>query len=404
MPPGAWRSLLDGESRDRALEIIDAITRATSTIEPPTNVASISLVGGLTGVGVFHHHVGHPSPALEVVSDAISEIPLNGSLWRGFTGVAWLVEHAAQSAAEDATDDANEAIDEALLEFLAGESPGFDLLDGLTGIGVYALERLPRPGAVTMLEMVVAKLRASVVSRDGGLTWFVRPEMLPPQIRALHPKGMVQLGVAHGINGVIGFLGHTCRAGVAFDAARALLLDVVPWMLAQALPEPSPSRFPFQIEEGEPSRPAHAAWCMGDPGIAITLLAAARGIDEPSWEAAAIEIACKAARRSVEDAGVRDAGLCHGAAGLGHLFNRMHQATHNETLGIAARVWLERTIAMRQPTRAVAGFPVHDPDHGDPWVADPGLLYGAAGVGLALAAAVSEIEPTWDRLFLMNVA
>jgi hypothetical protein len=34
--------------------------------------------------------------------------------------------------------------------------------------------------------------------------------------------------------------------------------------------------------------------------------------------------------------------------------------------------------------------------------AAPGLLFGASGVGLALLAASTEIEPSWDRLFLMS--
>jgi lantibiotic biosynthesis protein len=34
------------------------------------------------------------------------------------------------------------------------------------------------------------------------------------------------------------------------------------------------------------------------------------------------------------------------------------------------------------------------------WTGDPGFLTGAAGIGLALLAAVSPVEPEWDRLLL----
>jgi hypothetical protein len=30
------------------------------------------------------------------------------------------------------------------------------------------------------------------------------------------------------------------------------------------------------------------------------------------------------------------------------------------------------------------------------------LLYGAAGVGLGLLAATTDVEPTWDRVLLLN--
>jgi hypothetical protein len=36
-------------------------------------------------------------------------------------------------------------------------------------------------------------------------------------------------------------------------------------------------------------------------------------------------------------------------------------------------------------------------------VADPGFLTGAAGIGLALLAATSPVEPAWDRVLLASV-
>lgn len=37
------------------------------------------------------------------------------------------------------------------------------------------------------------------------------------------------------------------------------------------------------------------------------------------------------------------------------------------------------------------------------WHDDPGLLMGGAGIGLALLAAVSTVEPPWDRVLLAFV-
>ena len=34
---------------------------------------------------------------------------------------------------------------------------------------------------------------------------------------------------------------------------------------------------------------------------------------------------------------------------------------------------------------------------------DPGFLEGSAGIGLALLAAVSEVDPGWDRVFLESL-
>jgi len=123
-------------------------------------------------------------------------------------------------------------------------------------------------------------------------------------------------------------------------------------------------------------------------------------VGEPAWEREALEIARGAARRPPEEAGVMDAGLCHGAAGPGHLFSRMSQATRDATLARAARFWFDRTVAMRRPGRGIGGFSALSGKANGTryWEDDPGLLTGASGIALALLAATTSIEPAWDRL------
>ena len=101
-----------------------------------------------------------------------------------------------------------------------------------------------------------------------------------------------------------------------------------------------------------------------------------------------------------------DAGFCHGAAGNAHLFNRIFQATGDLAFEEAARFWLDQTLALRRPGEGVAGYSSWEPDEagdGGRWQEDSGLIGGAAGIGLVLLAAVSPVEPAWDRLFLMAV-
>ena len=59
-----------------------------------------------------------------------------------------------------------------------------------------------------------------------------------------------------------------------------------------------------------------------------------------------------AAKRPRGFSGVVDAGLCHGAAGLGHVFNRLFQATGEQRLALAAREWF--SVALDMPARPAA--------------------------------------------------
>ena len=176
------------------------------------------------------------------------------------------------------------------------------------------------------------------------------------------------------------------------------------WLLARQLPAGKGSCFGTAFVAGEEPIASRLAWCYGDPGIAATLLVAARAAGEPAWEDKALEVARAAASRPAERSFVRDAGVCHGAAGLAHLFNRFWQASGEEVFRDAARFWIERTLELRSPGEGIAGFRAWHAMTGSTgqWAAVPGLLEGAAGVALVLLAAVSPVEPEWDRILLVS--
>ena len=129
-------------------------------------------------------------------------------------------------------------------------------------------------------------------------------------------------------------------------------------------------------------------------------------VGEPEWERAALEIGLSAAARPWEGAAIQDAGLCHGAAGLAHLFNRMFHTTGETRLAEAARFWLGHALEFQQPGQGIAGFrswgTVGGPNELG-WRDDPSFLEGAAGIGLALLGAISSVEPAWDRVLMVSL-
>jgi hypothetical protein len=338
---------------------------------------------------------------------AVSEVEAPASLYSGLTGVAWVAAHLGERFPDLDSQPVCQEIDEALLEHLSQSPwPGtYDLIGGLVGFGVYALERGPQAAtAVACLERVIDHLAEMAERRPDGVTWESRSDWLPPEVRDTWPARCYNLGLAHGIPGVLALLGRACAAGVATDKARPLLDGAARWLMVRRAMVGADG-FPYRIEPGLPSEPARLAWCYGDPGVAAALLLAARSVGESSWERAALAVARRAAERPPEEAEVVDAGLCHGAAGLGHLFNRMYQATGEPRLREAAEFWFQRTPEMRQPDRGIAGFAAWrgGRENSPGWTEDPGLLTGAAGIALALLAAVTPIEPAWDRVLLVSI-
>lgn len=413
----SWHPLLEGPIADQASEAIREI--AASLTAPDATARASSLAGGSAGKALFyaylHLHTADPAAAdraadlLDHAAEDLAGTPMAPSLYSGFSGIAWVLEHLRGRLFEagDEEEDPVQEIDEALLSPLS-RSPWvgeYDLIGGLAGLGVYALERLPRPSAAALLEQIVDRLAELAETMDDGTAWFTPPERLPEWQREIHSRGVYNLGVAHGLPGVLPVLAGACAAGVAVERARPLLDSSVAWLLARRHGPEIPSCFGTTYAPWEDPAPSRLAWCYGDPGIAAALLAAARAVGEPEWERQAIATAIAAATRDESTAMIRDTGLCHGAAGLGHLFNRLYHETGEERIGQAARFWFERTLAMRAPGEGIAGFRAWEVNPGgEPgWRADSGFLEGAAGIGLALLGAVSTVEPAWDRMLLVSL-
>lgn len=401
----AWEPLLTGSARDRALAAVEDIAAALASAPSTSDAGAVdaTLGGGTAGIALLYAYLAealgdarhHESAAflLDSAIDALASTPLDASLLDGFTGVAWAVAHInARRARDGALDaepepDGNDDVDAVLADVLAHPQWGgaYDLGRGLVGIGVYALERLPRPAAVVILERVVAHLDETAVAHDDGVGWLSGPPLPPVEVE--YRNGVYNLGVAHGTPGVIALLAQAAAAGVAISDAQRLLDSAMSWLLAHRMGPDDLSIFPRWLapDLGSPA-PARPTWCYGDPGVASTLFLAAGGAGRRDWEHAALEAARRAARRPVETCGIVDASICHGTAGLAHMFNRLHQRTGVEELRGAAQAWFDRTLD-RLPDAS--------------WD-DSGFLVGPAGVALALLAAATDVEPEWDRSLLLS--
>jgi len=86
------------------------------------------------------------------------------------------------------------------------------------------------------------------------------------------------------------------------------------------------------------------------------------------------------------------------------MFNRLYQSTGNARFADAARRWFGRVLTYRRDGEGVAGFRAWNPDPKapEPYLDEPGLLTGSAGIAASLAAACADVAPDWDRMFLLS--
>ncbi len=414
-----WRPLLSGETAARAVAAAMDIAAATArgAAHHPDNLGpeqvpvwENALGSGRVGQCLLHAYLalhgagaGYADTAIDLLdkaTEAAAGLPMGASLFLGFPGIAWTAAHLTGRLFVQ-EEDGNREVDEILLRSLSEPSwqGTYDLFTGLVGLGVYALERLPRPSATQCLEAVIAHLAKRAERHPEGAAIFTPVDTLPPQFRDQFPEGAYVLGMAQGMAGVIALLGAACHAGLATREARSLLAAMVAWMLAHERPPDSGPRFPEYYFPGVGPGHSRLAWRLGDLGIAASLLMAARGAGQPAWLAAGRRVALAAGARRPAMADGSGAGLSDGPAGIGHVFNRLYQATGDMALAEAAHFWLDRALAEREPGLGIAGFRV---TYRGARLDEPGFVRGATGIGLALLAGASHVDPTWDRALLLS--
>jgi hypothetical protein len=326
------------------------------------------------------------------------------ALYGGAARIAFAVGHL--SAGDDA-DLACEMIERSLLRFVAQPTETYDLISGYVGIAVPVLQRIAdgkaSPSSEPLARGILDHLERLARPMPSGLAWHTPPHLLPAWQREIAPEGYINLGLAHGIPGVVAILARYIAAGVDPGRARALLDGAMAYLRSVADPRVG-ARYTAWLPSARSDGTPRVAWCYGDLGVAVAVMAAAAATGREDWRSDALELAHGMAARSYESSLVSDAGLCHGAAGVAHLFNRLAQASGDDTLAQAADTWFGRTLAIRR-SDAIAGFPRGTVTDG---VAsfEPGadLLTGASGVALALHAAISPIEPAWDQLLLADLS
>ncbi|MFI5617460.1 lanthionine synthetase C family protein [Streptomyces sp. NPDC051567] len=265
----------------------------------------------------------------------------------------------------------------------------YDLLHGLTGIGVHLLHHTPGDDALAaVLSYLVALTRPLAVDGETLPGWWCAHD--PRRLHA--PGGHANFGMAHGITGPFALLAQALRRGAVVDGQREAVATVTAWFDRWQQHDDHGLWWPETITRQEvvAGRPqvtgtGRPSWCYGTPGITRALqLAAIATADIGRQEAAENALAaCLSDERQL--AHLADAGLCHGTAGLFQTTWRAARDARTPILGAAARRLADTFAGQRA-------------------FEDTAFLEGAAGQALAQATALHDRAPAsrWDACLLID--
>jgi hypothetical protein len=279
----------------------------------------------------------------------------------------------------------------------------FDVISGLSGLGAYLLTRRGEPHVDAalngVLEALVDLTRASV---HGPPRWFTPVElMFDETTAAMYPDGHLNCGLAHGIPGPLAFMALAHADGVEVPGMRDAIASIAAWLRDNRVDDAWGINWPTMVAlpgEARPAEPSRAAWCYGSPGVARALWLAGTALEDEHLMRVAIEAMRAVYDRPLPARQIDSPTFCHGVAGLLQITLRFAHDTREAVFTAAAADLTDQLLGAYDPDRLL-GFCSLEPGGNE--VDQAGLLDGAPGVALVLLAAATDVEPTWDRLFLL---
>ncbi len=320
----------------------------------------------------------------------------------GLAGLGWTIAHLSRQGfveadVDEILADLTGPLQQFMMKYMRqGE---YDYLHGALGIALYFLERsdLPETPAI-LLELVEELARQAQTDAQGGLKWESELDKETKQ------RGF-NLSVSHGQASIIEILGRMVAAGYGGAQARPLLDGAVAYLLHQELPENirGTAIFASRVIPGELLSGSRLGWCYGDLGAGQALLRTGLRLGVKAWQEKGLAVLrYSMSRRDPREAAINDAGLCHGSAGVAHIYNRLWQETGDADFAETARFWYDFTLKLATFNDGLAGYKAwRTPKYGG-WISEAGLLEGVAGIGLALISALYPLEPAWDRCLLLS--
>lgn len=434
-----WRAIIEPRLTERAVAVATAVAAALSD---PGKVASAadsvtsgpsvvrelpwrpaSLAGGHTGIALAAAYfescrpgegwaqVGHAH--LAAATRNIAELRrLDASIsggWGGLVCAAHVLANGRQRY-EKLLKSADEALAAGALRMAAQVNefavpippPLVDVISGLSGMAGVLLLRKANPRCREALHACLSSL-VGLTRSIGGIPRVAAPADWGVFGLRRGGAGMVlNLGFAHGIPGIIAALALALLENEAVEGQELALTSFVSTLLEYRLDDDWgavwPAMTPIGAGRRENLRATRTAWCYGGPGCARALWLAGEALSSSSWKNMALAAIRASLRRPNEKRVLPSPTFCHGRAGL--VFIGLRFAVESDDAGLCALLQplLAELLGEYEETRR---FGYSRLDSQGVRRDDPGLLDGAAGVAAVLLAASSDVEPKWDRAFML---
>jgi lantibiotic modifying enzyme len=354
------------------------------------------------------------------LSRAVDDVTRSGcrrlGLFDGLSGVAWVAfslsdgERHYQNLLASIESSLSAQLTGLIAEFECG-FPGcadfrYDLISGLSGVARYAIERRERITDKVVLARILNFLVRLSGESSGLPNWYTPSAWQRSNaMRSPEDTGLLNLGLAHGIAGVLAVLSIARAREILVDGIDEAIETTAGWLVDAVTPDAWGVNWPAGLPVDHSGRVlrnapvARSAWCYGPPGIANALRLASLATGSQAWADLAATAMRNTLRRPAGERRTDSPTFCHGVAGLLALFSLFQRETGDAVFESGTVRLLDELLDMYEPD-APFGFRAVEP--GGLRSDKIGLLDGAVGVLVALLAILSPAPSHWEPVFLLR--
>ena len=383
------------------------------------NSTDIGVLSGVSGIAIFQFYYAqflqkehHKDVGADILSWIIEKIN-NGYIYHtycgGIAGAAWAIEFLKKEKFIDLdTDLLLSQLDDFLIDSIQRQEDNivfYDFLHGVLGIGYYFLKRYQSTESIVLkkkykdvlLEIIVSLDASSLKDKDGA-RWesvLIIEEGL---------KGY-NLSLSHGMSSIINFVSRLVMYDDFHASGKELLEESVHYIMRLKSEDAScTSFFPNWVTiDHIQSKNTRLAWCYGDLGVGISLWRAGIALKNTPLSKSAIDVLKRSAsRKDRKEAKVIDAGLCHGAYGIMHIYHYMYQETNDPIFKEAADFWIDQALEMATHKEGYAGYMQWKAGEESGWKTETNILEGIAGIGLSIISYLAPFKTKWNECLLIG--
>jgi len=420
-------------------KVIDATNQNPDPLMEVSIWNDLAMAGGFTGVLplyveldrlypddgwdlVAHHYILAIKSSIE--NDGIANI----SMFGGLAGICYYIHEASRGGKRyrKILDKLNGKLvdclkSEYLLPFekkLDASQPihprFYETIQGLSGIGIYFLKTQSLLHSDDLLSKILSLFsRLAVKLQIQGETvpgWYISSEHLfLPEEREAYPNGSFNLGLSHGITGVLAFLSIASINHAVEPGQREAIEMIGNWLRRKRKSFDGRWYWDTTIsleeevhERGSVQMKSRDAWCYGTPGVARSLYLAGMALEDQSLQDFALESFTSIFASNREQWDLPGPTFCHGISGLLMITHLMARDSKSTFLHEQVKKLQETLLSYYDPSY-LFGFQNYEPMKNGKMarVNRADLLEGTSGVLLTLLSLNSE-RYYWHHPFLID--